>query len=664
MKRLFLYIAVLFSSFSFAQTLEPESSRYHWSDEPKLYQPSEAEKNKPALIVKDKRIVELFFDRVPTGDEVNTYYTRHVIVWLNSDNAIEEYNKVYISMSGVTQLVSLEARTISKDGKVKNMNKSAVKDVDNYDNNGAYKIFALEGVEIGGVVEYIYTLKKPFRIFGTESYRSNYDYKKIEFRLLSPDHLLYEAKGYNGLSSPVEADNGRGRNAMELEAENLAGFETEVYASDNGSYPRIEYKLAFNKASGKKKRLYTWDDAADSYLGAVANATSDENRMCAVLYQRMNVSKMDGEEARIRKIESYLKTHFTVRDDAVGDQYEKIAGIIKTGVGTELGIMRLYYAVYVQADIKSEIVLTSNRFDKGFDGDFESWTYLQHFLIYFPSTEGYIAPSEDGARYGFVPGAWAGQDGLFIKEVTLGGARSASGNVKKIGMAKWEESINRMDASLKFDLDNRMTQVHMKHSYTGYSAAFIQPYYLYLSSQDRREYSESIIKGEATDAKPKNLSVTGYNSEDTLYRLPFSIEADYATNSLIEFACGKYIFKVGEVIGPQFQMYQTQQERRSDMILANPHGFKRFIKFEIPAGYKATNLESLNMDIFYEENGERTMDFKSSYTVDGNIVTVTVEESYRKVSYPKSQYEDFRKVINASADFNKVVVYFEKITGS
>ncbi len=35
-------------------------------------------------------------------------------------------------------------------------------------------------------------------------------------------------------------------------------------------------------------------------------------------------------------------------------------------------------------------------------------------------------------------------------------------------------------------------------------------------------------------------------------------------------------------------------------------------------------------------------------------------EEYRRVSYPLSQYEDFKKVINASADFNKVVLVLQK----
>jgi hypothetical protein len=48
------------------------------------------------------------------------------------------------------------------------------------------------------------------------------------------------------------------------------------------------------------------------------------------------------------------------------------------------------------------------------------------------------------------------------------------------------------------------------------------------------------------------------------------------------------------------------------------------------------------------------MGFESSYKQEGNIIKVRVMEQYRKVQYPIAQYEDFKKIINAAADFNKV----------
>jgi hypothetical protein len=66
------------------------------------------------------------------------------------------------------------------------------------------------------------------------------------------------------------------------------------------------------------------------------------------------------------------------------------------------------------------------------------------------------------------------------------------------------------------------------------------------------------------------------------------------------------------------------------------------------------------MDLFYEEAGKRTMAFTSSYKLEGNVVKISVSEYYTNIVYPLSIFEDFRKVINAAADFNKIALVFEK----
>jgi len=86
----------------------------------------------------------------------------------------------------------------------------------------------------------------------------------------------------------------------------------------------------------------------------------------------------------------------------------------------------------------------------------------------------------------------------------------------------------------------------------------------------------------------------------------------------------------------------------------------RTIKITIPAGYSVKNLNDLNMDISFKKDGVVTMGFVSKYTLNGNVLDVIINETYHGVNYPLEQFEDFKKVINAAADFNKVVLVLEK----
>jgi hypothetical protein len=54
------------------------------------------------------------------------------------------------------------------------------------------------------------------------------------------------------------------------------------------------------------------------------------------------------------------------------------------------------------------------------------------------------------------------------------------------------------------------------------------------------------------------------------------------------------------------------------------------------------------------------MGFISAYTLKGNELKIKLHEFYKATDYPISMLENFKKVINASADFNKIVLILEK----
>ncbi len=116
---------------------------------------------------------------------------------------------------------------------------------------------------------------------------------------------------------------------------------------------------------------------------------------------------------------------------------------------------------------------------------------------------------------------------------------------------------------------------------------------------------------------------------------------------------------MGELIGSQAEIYESTP-RQFPIYIHYPHLMKRRILLEVPAGYKVLNLNDLNIKSVFENNGKRTMGFESSYAMDKTLVTIDIIEDYREVYYPLDQYLPFQKIINAAADFNKVVLVLEK----
>ncbi|MGL4598135.1 MAG: DUF3857 domain-containing protein, partial [Bacteroidia bacterium] len=451
-KKLILLLVLASASLLQAQTRAamPEYKKYDWEEEPVLDSLSAEEQKQGAVIIKDKRLVEYYFE---TAENLIIFSTRHMVVRVNTDGAIEQYNKVYIPMTNVLGTVNIQARTISKSGKITYLPESAIKEVPNYEDRGPYKIFALEGLEIGGQLEYLYTLKKTFTRYSSESFRSEFNYRKIEFSLFAPSHLAFEVKGYNGLPEAKEDHDNDNKYETHLNAENIRGFESEKYSNGDAAYPKIMFVWRYNTSSSTSTRLHTWKSAADLFYQSINTVTSKEKRKAQAYYKRIGIKPSMSDEERIRRIESYVKNNIIVRDELVGDQFTKIDGIVKSHYANETGVMRLYNLLFEFAGVKREIVLTSDRFDRPFDGDFETYSYLQHFLYYFPTTGKFIAPGELFYRYGFAPADWMYQDGLFIRPVILDGYSSGIGYVKKIKGPESNQSSNNLYATVKFDLD-------------------------------------------------------------------------------------------------------------------------------------------------------------------------------------------------------------------
>ena len=62
----------------------------------------------------------------------------------------------------------------------------------------------------------------------------------------------------------------------------------------------------------------------------------------------------------------------------------------------------------------------------------------------------------------------------------------------------------------------------------------------------------------------------------------------------------------------------------------------------------------------FKVDGKPVSSFISKYTLNGNILTIDIYEDYEVLVYPLANYQEWRSVINASADFNKQVIVLEK----
>ncbi|WP_303310295.1 DUF3857 domain-containing protein [Hymenobacter sp. BT730] len=636
-----------------AATAVPSSLRYatyNWEARRGRLPISAADAQLPAIILRQLIAHEYAYDA--SHEKLELYTTDHRIIRVNSADAIEQFNKIYIPIQDGGQLLSLKARTISPRGEIVEVDQSSIKELQ--DDERRFKIFALEGVQKGSEIEYLYTRARPFNFYGRDYLQSDIPARNVTFELISPETLVFDTRVYHG-PKPAPDTLVDGKHLIRLQLDKVAPVREEAFANVQAEQMRIEYKLAYNKTRGEE-RLFTWDDASQYLHSNIYALTKEEGKAVDKLMKQLKVSASAKPEAKIQSVEQYIKSNFNLDPAAEGD----LVKVIATRNAPESAFTKLFAVVFRRLGLEHELVLTTGREEAPFDETFDTWNYLDHSLIYFPGTKQFMAPTRPDYRYGMVPAEWTANKGLFIRTVKEGKAERGTGKVRDIPTLTAAQSPNDLDITVRFSPEMDKATVDMRQSFGGYNAQAIQPFYSFIPEDKRTEAMQELVKSNVKDATIKSLKII--NGEQGLSPLtkPFIVDATVESVALLDRAGPRYLFHIGELIGPQSELYQTT-ERQFDVENDFNRSYHRVIRFELPAGYQVRNAQDLNLNVQAGPDAKAPVYyFRSSSEQKGQLVTVTIDEVYNQIRWPKKDFEAYRSVINAAANFNKVVLVLEK----
>ena len=336
-----------------------------------------------------------------------------------------------------------------------------------------------------------------------------------------------------------------------------------------------------------------------------------------------------------------------------GPRYESLVGIMQSHIANHFGIQRVYHLYLEAAGIEYEDVFTSDRFDMRFDSLYESWSYLNEALIYFPSTNKYFDPTNADAIYGFPPYNLGANYGLFFSRD--GKKKFIKHDIRYISLPNKNLTESNIDVRVGFDKNFDNSHLQIEKFYSGYRAAEMRSYYEQVANQEEKDQlTEAEMKYITPDALLQHYEIIN-ESDSAQPGIPLIIKGSEDLSSLVDKAGKRYLFKIGELLGEQNEMYK-ESKRIQQVDFRYPMIYKRKILVNIPEGYYIKNLEDLRFNITYKAGEEGSCGFVSSYTINGQVLSLNIEEYYSATIYPLSAFEKFRDVVNASADFNKVVL--------
>ena len=537
------------------------------------------------------------------------------------------------------------------------MKNEDIKEGINEETKTTYQYFALEGVDKGSEIEYLMIVERNADYHGEEAILQNEIPKRnLNYSIICPSNLIFKSKSYNGLPDLENSNAPDGRNVLSVHVDTIPGLKEEPFAVYNPNLMQFVYKLDENKST-TQKNLINYIEASQTVFDLThEQPNKSASKSLDKLLKQINLNGINDLEEKVRTIENYIKSNFGITEKAI---HKDLSSILEYKSTDEVGITKLYTAIFDHLQINYKVVLTTNRYSLRFDPDFEAYNFLESYLIYLPGISKYLSPSSIVHRLGVIPFGFTYNYGLFVKNVTLGDFTSGVGEISFVEPDSFTR--NRHNHIVKVDFSKSVGNPDLYYTvlYDGQYAQSVQPYYSYIPKERQEEMNNNLLKNIIKDGKFTDIQLENQGAE-YLGVKPFIIKARFNSPTIVEQAGDKYLFKIGELIGPQVELYQ-EGERKFDVENDFNRSYYREITFDIPSGYKVNNLEALKMDVELKDGGDATSAFISRYEVINNkTVVVKVNEDYKSIYYPKSKFQDFRKVVNAAADFNKIIVVFEK----
>jgi len=618
-----------------------------WVENPTLYPCPEEFSDENSVYVLDSRQDKHLFDQNP----VRLQLTRHYILQINTEQGVEDNNKIYLPLYNDAQIKTLQVRVIKPNGKVIELDSKDIKEGTEDDIEVRY--FALEGLEKGSQIEFFSSyLQSPVFTGRTVYMQSGIHHMHYRYELIYPSFLTIAHKSYAGAPSLVENEERSTdeNKSLTVSIDNLPALRSEPRSEYKPHLQRFIYKVNDNLRTGAND-LFTYDNIGSDRFDFTHTPDKKVDKWINKLVQNSGASKESGTEARIRTLENYIKTKFYTRKIPSVDFTKFKEG----GFVSKADMLNIFSRALQQLDVEHALVITNDRTEQYFDQDFECYNFLQDVLLYFPSEKRYLSPSASFLRYPYVAMTNTHNGGIFVEEFSMAEISTGTTRSGFIEALPAKFSADTLLVDVTWDADE-LKEVHFIQTKRGYSSSSFQAIFDLLDEESTQETKDELLEFmgddvEIIEGEVRNIGANLYGVK------PLELEATIKGEPFYSFAGDKILLNVGELIGPQSEMYQEgDRTLPADNYFA--HNYYRELRIAKPEGYSLENEDAAVFDVWHYSGELAPSGFKSSVRTEGNEIVITIDEWYESIIVPVEEFEEYRAVINAAADFNKVVLVF------
>lgn len=604
-----------------------------------------------------------FFD---SDGQLQNLYLNHITVKLLNDEALDEF-KVYEDID-LDEIYDLHARIIHPDGSMVYYTKDSilpkVTTKDNGKSDTTYNC-TFSDLRAGDVFERYVTYISDFSSSGHFFFRHANSHKDYEYTMMFPGHLKLDLSLYNSNAKIIDTvltkhgeEEDVSTRYIYIHLTDLPGYAGQSHASPLRYCPRLEYSIAFNLARSKNRITSTQGYLKDIY-NYFHELDKNDVKAAKAISKNIKLTKDMSDEQKIRAIENYVKENYTCISFN-NSAFRSIALLQQLHFGSSLAFTALYDQLFKVFKIDNQMVWTTDYDDRAFDKKFEGSNFYEEVFFYLPTVDKYLDPSSNVYHLGLTTPSYIGNTGAFLKEMTMGKASTYVSSYKTIPTLPATATFDTLLVNLSVNTANKTINGTESRTMGGYMAASFQ----YRMKDFELEDEESFI-GHFLGFGNENVNVSGEKYENNkpsdIAVNPLKLSARFSTADLATYGSKQIEVTVGAFIGEQSEC-KDKGTRTVPVDIDWLHDSYRLITVTIPDGYSLSDQYKTLERAVYDTGNESTAQaaFIVKTEVKGNELLIHCYEYYKKLHYEPTEFEGIKNVWNASFEFNKAKVVFNK----
>lgn len=647
MRLIIVFLFCVLAQVSMSQRY-PFYRNYEWEEQPVLQELNTTNE----LYYYNKYSLGIEYEFVPFYGYIK-YYTEHYRVKLNSDIAIEEFNKVYISMEDVHRVIRTQARVIKP---------NAVVDVDvemeeyyNEDEQEHFRYFPISDLELGDEVEVLFVLQMESALNGDQFYfQGEIPIYNFDFRFIAPIDADFNFLAHNGLPTPQLQDTIIQRHEYRIQLDSIPGLRDEYFSEFNNASKKLDVSLK-GINNGYDENYSPYQSFSD-YANETFNQPLGKKDLKAIhqLNLDLGVSKFKPEIENIRIIENYMKNEFLI---GYANEKLSIEEMIELGKGDGSGSLHLFLELLYDANIRYEYGLISDRYDSYFSSEIESDYFLQHYFLYFPDSKTYLAPLDFASRVGYLNSNWTPNNGLFLTNEKSFGKRSILHQVKTVAATSSKDNKDSTVIVINVHPDFEHADITIERHISGFDAGEHQIYYQFYNEQRKNEIHDELLDIFKNSSHYVMDDIQNIAETDAFYR-PLIIKGHVGTlhTPLFEKANDKYIFKFGSI----FKEYVDPNElnkKEQDFVFAHALTRSKEVIINFPSDVDVLNTAVI--PVFDKLNDLENTLISSTFSVNNKQLRYKVRDEFKSHRFPIESKSEMLKIFEFHDQLSKVNLVIE-----